>query len=145
MNDIVQDFLSGSGWSQTNRQLALHTRQGAEVLVAESAQICEEVGPAPETAGFAIELTALSSDANLPIVDWLGQPMRLDLLTAHSRVLARPFHGHVTHASRLAANGGFARYALRIDPWLSFLGLRRDSYIFQDKSVIEIAEEIFGD
>jgi len=40
---------------------------------------------------------------------------------------------------------GFARYRLIIEPWLSFLGNNRDHYLFQDKSVIEIVDELLAD
>jgi type VI secretion system secreted protein VgrG len=58
---------------------------------------------------------------------------------------ARPFHGHITQVTRLGANGGFARYQLIIEPWLAFLGHNQDNYLFQDKSVIEIIDELLGD
>lgn len=63
-------------------------------------------------------------------------------LTARSRTQLRPFHGHVTAFERLCANGGFARYRLVIEPWLSFLGHRQDSYIFQDQTIFDILENV---
>ena len=50
----------------------------------------------------------------------------------------------VTRFERTGANGGFARYALTIEPWLAFLGYRRDSYVFQDKTVFEIVDEMLA-
>lgn len=44
----------------------------------------------------------------------------------------------------LKADGGFARYALTLGPWYSFLAHGRDSSIFQDKTVFEILDAIFG-
>ncbi|WP_234420879.1 type VI secretion system Vgr family protein, partial [Xanthomonas fragariae] len=38
-----------------------------------------------------------------------------------------------------------ARYRLRIEPWLALLGQRVDSYVFQNMSVVEIAESVFAD
>ena len=64
---------------------------------------------------------------------------------ASGALVRRPFHGHVTRFERTGANGGFARYGLTIEPWLAFLGKRQDSYIFQDKSVFEIVDELLGD
>ena len=75
----------------------------------------------------------------------LGQPARLDLQTAASRIVRRPFHGHITQISREGANGGFARYRLIIEPWLAFLGHNQDNYLFQDKTVVEIVDELLGD
>jgi type VI secretion system secreted protein VgrG len=38
-----------------------------------------------------------------------------------------------------------ARYRLVMRPWLSFLGLRRDSFVYQDKTVRQIVEDVFKD
>jgi len=144
MNALL-DLIAGAGWRQNARLLTLHTPLGADVLLAESAVIDERLGPVTEHAGVRIELTVLSSDAHIALPKLLGQPVRLDLQTSASRTILRPFHGHVTAASRLGANGGFARYRLTIEPWLSFLGNNRDHYLFQDKSVIEIVDELLAD
>ncbi|WNJ32621.1 type VI secretion system Vgr family protein [Xanthomonas translucens] len=69
----------------------------------------------------------------------------LELLTAESRSALRPFHGHVTAFERLGSNGGLARYRLVVEPWLALLAQRVDSYVFQDMSVVEIAESVFAD
>ncbi len=138
--------LAGSlAWRQTDRLLRLCTHFGEDVLLAEDLEAVECLGPDSEHAGFRIELTALSRDAGLDLDSLLGQPLRVDLLTSQSRDLRRPFHGYCTSASRLGANGGFARYLLRIEPWLAFLGHGRDSYIFQNRTVFEIVDEVFGD
>lgn len=139
------NLLSPAGWSQNARLLTLHTPLGPDVLLAETATIDEALGPLSEHAGFRIQLTVLSANAHLALNSLLGQPVRLDLQTAASRTVLRPFHGHVTAASRLGANGGLARYALTIEPWLAFLGHNRDHYLFQDKSVIDIVDELLGD
>jgi type VI secretion system secreted protein VgrG len=38
-----------------------------------------------------------------------------------------------------------ARYRLRLEPALSLLALRRDSYIFQDKNARDIVTELLAD
>ena len=141
----MNPFAEGSPWQQTDRLLVLHTPLGADVLLAESASIMEGVGPVTRHAGFCIDLTVLSARADLDPTQLVGRCVRLDLQTSDSRTDRRPFHGHVTRFERTGANGGFARYALTIEPWLAFLGYRRDSYIFQDKTVFEIVDELLGD
>ncbi len=74
-----------------------------------------------------------------------GQPARLELQTAASHDVLHPFHGHLTQITQQGADGGFGRYRLIIEPWLAFLGYNRDSYLFQDKSVIDIVDELLGD
>jgi len=111
------------------------------VLLAESMVAHERL----DDGGFRIELTALSDDAAIDPAAIIGQPVRVDLLTQHSRTALRPLHGHVTRFERLGANGGLARYRLRVEPWLAFLHHRRDSYLFQDMSVIDVLDNVFGD
>ncbi|TVT71757.1 MAG: type VI secretion system tip protein VgrG [Denitromonas halophila] len=124
--------------------MRLTTPAGDDVLLAETATIHEAIGPLSEHSGLRIALTAVSEDAHLALDALLGQAVRLDLQTALSRVEARPFHGHITALSKLGANGGFSRYRLIIEPWLAFLAHRQDSYIFQQRSVIEIIDAVFA-
>ncbi|MGE5453048.1 MAG: type VI secretion system Vgr family protein [Acidobacteriota bacterium] len=147
--------LSSLGPNQHTRLLRLHTPLGLDVLLAEKAEITEHIGPAnPSTdsahrasapAGFAIDLLALSTRADLSPLDLIGQPVLLELLTAQSRTDLRPFHGHVTAMDLLGSDGGYARYRLTIEPWTAFLAHRRDAYVFQDMSVVDITEAVFAD
>jgi type VI secretion system secreted protein VgrG len=145
MNNILDLVGGAAGWRQHARLLSLSTPLGADALLAETAQIDEALGPVTAHAGFRIELTALSNNAHQSLTALLGQPARLELQTALARREPRPFHGHITKIVRLGANGGFARYRLLIEPWLSFLGHRHDNYLFQDKSVIDIVDELLAD
>jgi type VI secretion system secreted protein VgrG len=139
-----------SGWKQTHRLLRLATVLGGDALLPEQVRQVEGIGAQEEeggdaAVGFKLQLTVLSTDAHLNLADLIGQPARLDLLTQASRSQLRPFHGHITAAEQLASNGGFARYRLVIEPWLAFLRYRSDSFIFQNKSVIQIVESLFAD
>ncbi|QDI03833.1 type VI secretion system tip protein VgrG [Xanthomonas cerealis pv. cerealis] len=126
---------------QQERLLRLHTALGPDVLVAETMDGRESV----DGGGFRFDVCALSANAGLPLDDLLGQPVLLELLTAESSTALRPFHGHVTAFERLGSNGGLARYRLVVEPWLALLAQRVDSYVFQDMSVVEIAESVFAD
>jgi type VI secretion system secreted protein VgrG len=145
MNTLIEMIAGGAGWSQTDRLLSLITPAGPDALLAETARIDEVLGPVTEHAGYRIELTVLSANAGQSLTALLGQPARLDLQTAASRNIRRPFHGHITQVTREGANGGFARYRLIIEPWLAFLGYTQDNYLFQDKSVVDIVDELLGD
>ncbi|MEY2842163.1 MAG: hypothetical protein RI920_200, partial [Pseudomonadota bacterium] len=96
-------------------------------------------------AGYAIDLLALSPRADIQPTELLGQPVLLELLTAHSRDELRPFHGHVTAVQLMGADGGLARYRLRIEPWVALLAQRTDAWVFQDMDVIDITEAVFAD
>lgn len=145
LSDLAQVVRTAlAGFNQHDRLLRLHTPLGPEVLLAEDATITESIGPSEGVCGFRIELTALSVSAHLALDELIGQGVRLDLLTAASRRQLRPFHGHVTRASLLGSDGGFARHGLVIEPWLSLLAHRVDSRCFQGLSVMGIIDQVFS-
>jgi type VI secretion system secreted protein VgrG len=149
VQSLVQAVVAALGPSQNQRLLRLHTPLGPNVLLAERMQGTETIGPRGPSglagAGFKFEVLALSTNAHLQLKDLIGQPVRLDLLTQQSRAVLRPFHGHVTAFALLGSDGGLARYRLTIEPWLSFLGHRQDAWVFQDKTVMQIIDEVFAD
>lgn len=125
-------------YTQTTRLVRLTTPLG-EDLLAECVR-----GEESLSAGFTFRIDALCEDAHLPLKSLLGQPALLQLMTAASRDALRPFHGHITAAQISGANGGLARYHLTLQPWSAFLGMGRDSRIFQDKTVFDILDAVFA-
>jgi type VI secretion system secreted protein VgrG len=155
--DLIDDVLSGSfghvggglgPHRQNERLLRFHTPLGRDVLLAERVRVTEAIGPGADgqaPAGARIEVEALSSDTHLELKALQGQPALLELLTQQSRTQLRPWHGHVTAVTLLGSDGGFARYRIVIEPWLGMLAHRRDSWVFQDMTVMEILDEVFAD
>ncbi len=129
-----------TGFSQQDRLIRLHTCLGEEVLLAETFQGWEVL----DGGGFNFQVSALSSDATLPLASVPGTTALVELLCDNSRTELRPFHGYVRRFERVGSNGGLTRYRMVIEPWLSFLRDRQDSFAFHDMSVIEIAEQIFS-
>jgi type VI secretion system secreted protein VgrG len=127
-------------FTQDNRLLRLTTPLGPDTLLAEGLQGSEGL-----SEGFRFELTALSTNADIALKTLIGQPVLLELLTAASRGQLRPFHAHITGIECIGANGGLARYRLILEPWTAFLRYRRDSTTYQDMSVFEILDSVFGD
>lgn len=130
----VQAALGGQ-YSQHRRILTLSTGVGRDALLAESLRASEGL-----SEGFRLKVTALSLDAAISLRTLIGQPVLLQLETAGA---PRAFHGHVTGAEQSGANGGFARYVLTVEPWIRFLGMGRDSRIFQDMTVPDILDAVF--
>lgn len=126
--------------AQDTRLLRLTTPLGPDQLVVERIDGHEGL-----SEDFCFDIVALSADDRIDLNVLLGQPALLQILTQHSRSELRPVHGHVTAFERLGADGGLARYRLRLEPWLALLRHRYDSYIWQDKSVLDIVQEIFSD
>lgn len=133
--------LLAAGFEQGNRLLDLSTPLGQNRLLAESMEGVDRLG----NGGFHLDVTALSDDAHIPLKALLGQAVQLNLQTALGSDTPRVWHGYVTSARFEGANGGMARYRLRMESWLAFLQRRRDSFVFQDQTVIDIVDSVFGD
>ncbi|MDN4060618.1 type VI secretion system Vgr family protein [Massilia sp. YIM B02769] len=127
-----------SRYTQDTRLIRLATPLG-EQLLAEYVR-----GEEGMSQGFTFRIDALCEDAHLPLKSLVGQPALLQLMTASSRDALRPFHGHITAAQISGANGGLARYHLTLQPWSVFLGLGRDSRVFQDMTVFDILDAVFA-
>lgn len=139
--ELAAASLLGAGFTQADRLLDLSTPLGQDRLLAERLQGTEQLSD----GGFVLHVDALSDDAHIPLKALIGQPVQVKLQTALGRDEHRVWCGLVSQARFEGANGGFARYRLRVEPWLALLRQRRDSYAFQDLSVIEIIDNVFGD
>lgn len=123
--------------SQNARLLQVETPLGA-ALAVERMHLREGVSEL-----FTLTLDCLSSSAELDIVPLLGKEISVSLLLADGG--RRRWHAVVEGVDALGADGGLARYRLHAAPWLATLRLRRDSFVFQDKSVTDILTEVFAD
>ncbi|WP_027458417.1 type VI secretion system Vgr family protein [Dechloromonas agitata] len=92
---------------------------------------------------FRFEIDCISTNAHFDLNPLLGEEITLRLLQADGS--KRSWHGYVTQAMQLGADGGLARYRLVMESFLAFLTQRRDCYLFQDKTVIDIAGQILAD
>ncbi|WP_426212756.1 type VI secretion system Vgr family protein, partial [Massilia sp. TWP1-3-3] len=92
---------------------------------------------------FAFDVDALSVSTDLELDLFIGEELTISLLQPNGS--RRAWHGLCTQASWLGADGGVARYRLRLEPAFSLLRHRRDSYIFQDKNAQEIITELLAD
>jgi type VI secretion system secreted protein VgrG len=92
---------------------------------------------------FRFEIDALSTSTDLDLPAFIGEELSIGILQPDGG--QRDWHGLCTGASWLGADGGVARYRLRLEPALSLLALRRDSYIFQDKDARDIVTELLAD
>ena len=89
----------------------------------------------------AHDVIALSTSAQLDLASLLGQPASLVVSLADGT--RTRFAGEISAAAMLGSDGGFARYRVRISPWLWRLAHVRNSRVWQDKSVTEIVDEVF--
>lgn len=133
--------LFGTGLSQHARLLTLASAQDGtlpEALMAERFTGREGINEL-----YAFDVDALSPSTDLDLDQFIGEELTVTLLQPDGS--RRAWHGLCTQAAWLGADGGVARYRLRLEPALALLRLRRDSYIFQDKDVREIVTELLSD
>ena len=124
--------------SQNARLLSLETPLEAAALLVERFSGREGMSEL-----FRFELGCLSTSANFELKALTDQEVTLRLLRADGTM--RAFHGMVTSSLQLGSDGALTRYRLTLAPWMARLTQRRDSYVFQDQSVLEIVEEILRD
>jgi len=137
--DALMKF--GTGLSQHARLITLASAQ--ERALPESLMAEQFTGREAVNELFAFDVDALSVSTNLDLSMFIGEELTIELLQPDGS--KRAWHGICTQASWMGADGGVARYRLRLEPSLMLLRERRDSYIFQDKTAIDIATELLGD
>ncbi|MDB5539127.1 MAG: type secretion system tip protein VgrG [Devosia sp.] len=124
--------------TQANREVAVTSALGADVLLFERMTGSEALGRLPE---YRVQL--LSASQELKIADVLGKPMgiRVELADATQR----HFHGVVTRFANTGWSGELARYEATVHPWLWLLTRSSNCRIFQDKSVVDIVKAVCAD
>lgn len=88
---------------------------------------------------FTVEL--LSSDPNVPLKDMQGKLLTVELV--QQRGSLRHFSGYVFSFRKKRSDGGVTFYEARLGPWLKYLSLRRNCYLFHEKSLREQTDHIF--
>jgi len=90
---------------------------------------------------FRVEL--LSDDADLALKEMQGKLLNIELVRKDGSL--RYFSGYVFSFRRRHSDGGITFYEARLGPWLKFLSLRKDSYLFHGKSLRDQTDDIFRD
>jgi type VI secretion system secreted protein VgrG len=90
---------------------------------------------------FTVEL--LSDDASIALKEMQGKLLNIELVRQDGSL--RYFSGYVFSFRRRHSDGGVSFYEARLGPWLKFLSLRKDNYLFHHKSLREQTEIIFRD
>lgn len=125
--------------SQTNRLFSLHFTDAAldSDLLPHTLSGEEHVS---KPIHFTLE--CLSSNVAIELKTLIGQGVDIAI---HRDGDDRVLSGLITRVQQLGSDGGFARYSLTIEPALAALKLRRNSRVFQDKSVIDIVTLILDE
>ncbi|ALF90243.1 MULTISPECIES: type VI secretion system Vgr family protein [Ralstonia solanacearum species complex] len=134
----VPQAVLGALLGQQTRQITLQTALASDHLVVERFTAHEAV-----SAPFVLEVDCLSPSAHIDTAELAAREATLRLMLADGR--RRAWHGYVAHCTTLGGDGGLARYRLRIVPWLDRLNGREDCFVYQDKTALEIIEDLFAD
>ena len=113
-------------------------RRAGEPLLVENFTLHEAVNEP-----FALEVSALGFDARVDLQALLGQ--RIELHTALADGSRTRRSALITGARQGAADGGFARYHLSAQPWVALLAHSRHSRVWQDKTLMQILDDVLGD
>jgi len=89
---------------------------------------------------FTVEL--LSDDPSLALKEMQGKLLTIELVRRDGSL--RYFSGYVFSFRRGHADGGITHYEAELGPWLRFLELRKDNYLFHNKNLRDQAESIFS-
>lgn len=91
----------------------------------------------------ARDVIAVSTSAFVELPSLLGQPASLQVSLADGT--RTTFAGEVSEFAQLGSEGGLARYRVRISHWIWRLAHARNSRVWQDMSVTDIVDAVFGE
>lgn len=124
--------------TQQTRALKLKTPLGDDALLLTGFRGNEELSRL-----FRFELEMISENDNVQATDVVGKNVTFSIATADGA--PRFFNGFVTHFGSGDERQGRRTYRAEVVPWLWFLSQTSDCRIFQNKSVPQIIEQLFGD
>jgi type VI secretion system VgrG family protein len=87
------------------------------------------------------DVIVLSTNASVELAPLLGKQAALAVSLADGT--RTQFHGEITQVAMLGSEGGLARFRLRLTPWLWRLSQVRNSRVWQERTVVEIVDEVF--
>ncbi len=124
--------------TQAGRPMTVEGVLGPDALLLEAYHGVEGVSRL-----FTFELDMISEDREIEAADVLGTALllRMDLPDGEQRFI----HGLVNRFTQSDVQAEFSRYEAEIVPWTTLLTYSRQSRIFQEMTVLEIVEQVFGD
>ena len=125
--------------TQEDRLIAIETPLGPDVLLLRSFTGTESMSQL-----FHFHLDMLSQDFNIDFDRIVGKNVTIKV-KPEDEGSERYLNGHISRFAQLPVEGHLARYEAVMAPWFWFLSRTADCRIFQDKSVPDVIEEVFGD
>ncbi|MET3139960.1 type VI secretion system secreted protein VgrG [Undibacterium sp. GrIS 1.2] len=126
---------------QTNRLLRLSFPKNdapKALMVANRLDAVEAV-----SRDFKFTVEVISNDAHIALKDVQNKLVSIALTREDGSL--RYFSGYVFEFRLVKADGGQVYYDMVLMPWLAHLRMRRDNFLFHDKTLLDQTEDIFGD
>ncbi|MEY4514146.1 MAG: hypothetical protein RLZZ450_6268 [Pseudomonadota bacterium] len=120
------------------RTIRVDSSLGPDVFQLRSLVGKEELG-----RPFELTLELHTADPSLKLTDLLGQTMSVTMPLDDGS--ERHFHGYIVEFTETGPRGFVQTYRAQLKPWFALMGFNSNCRIFQNKSVIEIADELFAD
>ncbi len=131
-----------SAWAQDTRLHALKATHADQPLssdlMVERFELHEAV-----SQPFELCIHVLTLDTHVALKQLYARPVTLTTRLSDGGEVSRT--GVVTEARSLQSDGGFARKALLLQPWIALLDHALCSRVWQDASIIQIVEDVFAD
>ncbi|MEJ2795593.1 contractile injection system protein, VgrG/Pvc8 family, partial [Iodobacter sp. LRB] len=137
--DLLASF--AAAFNQDQRLISLQLGDGAvwgEQLLPQRVTGSEGINQA-----YCYQIDCLSPDGALELKSLLGLPVVLAIENANADAIERC--GVISKAQLLGSDGGFAKYALTVEPPFALLRYRRTSRVFQDLSVVDIVKQVLAE
>jgi type VI secretion system secreted protein VgrG len=91
---------------------------------------------------FHLKVEVLAERPDIPLKDLMGRMVTLEVVRDDGSL--RYFNGYVFDFRFVRNDAGYSTYDMVLLPWLAFLRLRRDNYLFHGKTVEDQTADIFG-
>jgi len=141
MNSAIQTLQDIATGHQHARLLHLQFQNNdgpAAILLPNKFDAMESV-----SQDFTYTVELLSDNDAIPLKSVQGKLVTISLALENGDV--RYFNGHVFEFQLLRTDGGVAWYRMVLKPWMAYLKLRHDYYLFHDQDLIAQTENVFKD
>ena len=94
-------------------------------------------------SGVHLELICLSTNATIPLKQFIGSQSAVDIVTDHSELVR--ISGIITKTDIGASDGSLTLYRLTVEDATALWKHRRNSRVFMNKSVVDVVKTIFNE
>jgi type VI secretion system secreted protein VgrG len=125
---------------QHNRilRLAFPNSDGPQsVLLANRLEASESV-----SRDFTFTVEVLADNARIPLKAMQGKMVTIELVRGDGSL--RYFNGYVFEFRLVKTDGSVAFYSMVLKPWLSYLKLRNNNFLFHDQTLRDQTETVFA-